>query len=43
LLQELPVTMLVASHDLRMVSELLPRMIIMDEGHIVADGLTANF
>ncbi len=40
LLRELPVTMLVASHDLRMVSELLPRMIIMDEGRIVADGPT---
>jgi len=34
--------MLVASHDLLMVSELLPRMIIMDEGRIVADSLTAN-
>ncbi len=42
LLQELPVTMLVASHDLRMVSELFPRMIIMDDGRIVADGPTAN-
>lgn len=42
LLRELPVTMLVASHDLRMVSELLPRMIIMDAGRIVADGPTVN-
>jgi cobalt/nickel transport system ATP-binding protein len=40
LLRELPVTMLVASHDLRMVNELFPRMVIMDEGHIVADGPT---
>jgi cobalt transport protein ATP-binding subunit len=40
LLRELPVTMLVASHDLRMVSELLPRLVIMDEGRIVADGPT---
>jgi cobalt/nickel transport system ATP-binding protein len=42
LLRELPVTMLVASHDLRMVSELLPRLVIMDEGRIVADGPTAE-
>ena len=42
LLRDLPVTMLVASHDLRMVSELLPRMVIMDEGRIVADGLTVD-
>jgi cobalt/nickel transport system ATP-binding protein len=40
LLRELPVTMLAASHDLRMVSELFPRMVIMDEGRIAADGLT---
>ncbi len=42
LLRDLPMTMLVASHDLRMVSELLPRMIIMDEGRIVADGPTGE-
>jgi len=42
LLRELQMTMLVASHDLRMVSELLPRMIIMDEGRIVADGPTGE-
>ena len=40
LLRELPMTMLVSSHDLAMVRELLPRMVIMDEGHIVADGQT---
>lgn len=40
LLRELPITMLVSSHDLRMVEELFPRMVIMDEGQIVADGLT---
>jgi len=34
--------MLVSSHDLRMVRDLFPRMIIMDEGKIVADGLTAE-
>jgi cobalt/nickel transport system ATP-binding protein len=32
--------MLVSSHDLMMVRELLPRTIIMDEGQVVADGLT---
>ncbi|MFH1524942.1 MAG: ATP-binding cassette domain-containing protein, partial [Chloroflexota bacterium] len=42
LLRDLPMTMLVSSHDLAMVSELLPRMIIMDEGRIVADGPTAD-
>ncbi|MBU4225963.1 MAG: energy-coupling factor ABC transporter ATP-binding protein, partial [Chloroflexi bacterium] len=42
LLRELPVTMLVASHDLRMVRELFPRMVVMDEGKIVADGPTGE-
>lgn len=42
LLQELPLTMLVATHDLRMVQELFPRMVIMDEGTIVADGPTST-
>jgi len=38
LLRDLPLTMLVASHDLAMVRDLFPRMVIMDEGSIVADG-----
>ncbi len=42
LLYQLPITMLVSTHDLRMASELFPRMVIMDEGHIVADGLTST-
>ncbi len=42
LLRDLPITMLVSSHDLLMVRELFPRMVIMDEGKIVADGLTAD-
>jgi cobalt/nickel transport system ATP-binding protein len=42
LLRDLPLTMLVSSHDLAMVSELLPRMVIMDEGRIVADGETCR-
>ncbi len=41
LLRHLPITMLVSTHDLAMVRELFPRMIIMDEGRIVADGLTS--
>jgi cobalt/nickel transport system ATP-binding protein len=40
LLRELPLTMLVSTHDMLMVRELFPRMIIMDEGQVVADGLT---
>ncbi len=40
LLRDLPITMLVSSHDLQMVRELFPRMVVMDEGKIVADGLT---
>jgi len=40
LLHELPQTMIVATHDLLMVRDLLPRMVIMDEGRIVADGRT---
>jgi cobalt/nickel transport system ATP-binding protein len=40
LLDDLPITMLVSSHDLLMVRELFPRMVIMDEGKIVADGPT---
>ncbi len=40
LLRDLPMTMLVSSHDLAMVRELLPRMVVMDEGRIVADGET---
>jgi cobalt/nickel transport system ATP-binding protein len=42
LLRDLPMTMLVSSHDLAMVRELLPRMVVMDEGHIVADGPTGE-
>ena len=40
LLDELPLTMLVSTHDMHLVRELLPRMVIMDEGRIVADGRT---
>jgi cobalt/nickel transport system ATP-binding protein len=40
LLRDMPITMLVSTHDMAMVRELFPRTIIMDEGLIVADGLT---
>lgn len=40
LLRELPITMLISTHDMAMVKELFPRTIVMDEGLIVADGLT---
>jgi cobalt/nickel transport system ATP-binding protein len=40
LLQELPLTMLVSTHDMQLVREIFPRMIILDEGRIVADGPT---
>ncbi len=40
LLRELPITMLVSTHDMRLVQELFPRTIVMDNGNIVADGLT---
>ena len=42
LLRELPQSMIVASHDLPMVRELLPRTIVMDHGQICADGPTAQ-
>ena len=40
LLGELPLTMLAATHDIRMVQELFPRKVILDEGRVVADGPT---
>ena len=42
LLRELPITMLVSTHDMRLVEELFPRMIVMDDGQIVADGMTSE-
>jgi cobalt/nickel transport system ATP-binding protein len=41
-LRELPMTMLVSSHDLAMVREAFPRMVVMDEGRIVADGRSSE-
>jgi len=42
LLRELPITMLVSTHDMKLVQELFPRTIVMDDGKIVADGLTSE-
>ncbi len=42
LLGELQQTMLVSTHDLRMVQELFPRTIVLDRGRVVADGPTSR-
>lgn len=42
LLRALPQTMLVATHDLQLVKDLLPRTVIMDNGQIAADGQTVD-
>ena len=42
LLRDLPITMLVSTHDMKLVQELFPRTIVMDDGRIVADGRTAD-
>jgi cobalt/nickel transport system ATP-binding protein len=42
LLSELPQTLIVASHDLALVRELLPRTVVMNGGRIVADGWTSD-
>jgi cobalt/nickel transport system ATP-binding protein len=42
LLRELPITMLVSTHDMKLVKELFPRTIVMDDGRIVGDGLTRD-
>jgi len=40
LLKELPLTMLTSTHDILLVQEIFPRMVILDEGKVVADGPT---
>ncbi|MCG8351494.1 MAG: energy-coupling factor ABC transporter ATP-binding protein [Chloroflexales bacterium] len=42
LLQELPQAMLVSTHDMRLVQEVFPRMVILAEGKIAADGPSAD-
>ncbi len=41
LLHEMPLTMLVSTHDMLLAREIFPRMVVVDEGRIVADGPTA--
>jgi cobalt/nickel transport system ATP-binding protein len=40
LLHKLPLTMLVSTHDMLMAKDLFPRMVIMDQGKVAADGFT---
>jgi cobalt/nickel transport system ATP-binding protein len=40
LLDELPLTMLASTHDMLLVREIFPRMLILDDGRLVADGST---
>jgi cobalt transport protein ATP-binding subunit len=42
LLRELPQTMLIASHDMRLVWDLCSRTVILDHGRLVADGPTTE-
>lgn len=42
LLRTLPQTRVVATHDLDLVLDLCPRMVVMHEGRVVADGPAAN-
>jgi cobalt/nickel transport system ATP-binding protein len=41
-IRSLPQTMLVATHDMRLVAEVLSRTVVMDDGVIVADGPTTS-
>jgi energy-coupling factor transporter ATP-binding protein EcfA2 len=38
ILRSLPQTVLTSTHDMRLVAEVFPRVIVMDDGDIVADG-----
>jgi len=42
LLRGMPLTMLIASHDMRLVWDLCPRTVILDGGRLAADGPTAQ-
>jgi cobalt/nickel transport system ATP-binding protein len=42
LLRELPVTRLIASHDLELILDLCPRVVLLDGGRVVADGPAAR-
>ena len=40
LLHRLPQTLLVSTHDMRLVAEVFPRVVVMDDGLVVGDGPT---
>ena len=40
LMRDLPLTMLISTHDMHLVQELFPRTVVMDEGRIIADSPT---
>ena len=42
LLKRLPMTKIVASHDLELVKALCPRTIVLDHGQVIADGATKH-
>jgi energy-coupling factor transporter ATP-binding protein EcfA2 len=42
LLKSIPATMVITSHDLELIVELCSRVIVMDEGAVVADGPTVE-
>jgi cobalt transport protein ATP-binding subunit len=42
LLQTLDQTLLISTHDMRLVAEIFERTVVMDEGHIVGDGPTGS-
>ena len=42
LLNRLPITKIIATHDLELVRALCHRTVVMDEGKIAADGKTEN-
>lgn len=42
LLRQLPLTMLISTHDMQLVRDLFPRTLVLDGGKLVADGDTAT-
>ena len=42
LLKRLPITKIVAAHDLELVRALCPRTVVLDQGQIIADGATSD-
>jgi cobalt/nickel transport system ATP-binding protein len=42
LLQQLPQAMIVSTHDMRLVRDVFPRMVVLSQGHVAADGPSAG-